>query len=103
MARENNAAVSRSCGWCWYRSVHCVRVNSHLILVRSLDIFSRCDRFIGLGPGGLGVIGGDTVNLVGLGGCKAEDYVSSDLPGYCARRVLQNPTVWLGIFMGGYA
>jgi len=56
MARENNAAVSRSCGWCWYRSVHCVRVNSHLILVRSLDIFSRCDRFIGLGPGGLGVI-----------------------------------------------
>jgi AGZA family xanthine/uracil permease-like MFS transporter len=57
--------------------------------------------FIGLGSGGLGVIGGDTVNFVGLGGCKAEDYVSTDLAGYCARRVLQNPTVWLGIFLGG--
>jgi hypothetical protein len=68
-----------------------------------IDILFIADRFIGLGPGGLGVIGGDTVNLVGLGGCNADDYVSSNLPGYCARRVLQNPTVWLGIFMGGYA
>jgi AGZA family xanthine/uracil permease-like MFS transporter len=58
--------------------------------------------FIGLSSGGLGVIGGDTVNFVGLGGCKAEDYIT-DLSGYCARRVLQNPTMWLGIFLGGYA
>jgi len=57
--------------------------------------------FIGLGSGGLGVIGGNTVNLVSLGGCKPEDYVSSTLPGYCARGVLQSPTMWLGIFMGG--
>jgi AGZA family xanthine/uracil permease-like MFS transporter len=57
--------------------------------------------FIGLGSGGLGVIGGNTINFVGLGGCRPEDYVSADLPGYCSRRVLQNPTMWLGIFTGG--
>ncbi|KAF7973797.1 hypothetical protein HWV62_14158 [Athelia sp. TMB] len=56
--------------------------------------------FIGLGSGGLGVIGGDTTNLVGLGGCTAEYYVEG-LPGYCTGHVLQNPTVWLGIFTGG--
>ncbi|KJA22386.1 hypothetical protein HYPSUDRAFT_202188 [Hypholoma sublateritium FD-334 SS-4] len=56
--------------------------------------------FIGLSTNGLNVIGGDTVNLVGLGGCKPENYVA-DLPGYCARGVLRNPTMWLGIFTGG--
>lgn len=56
--------------------------------------------FIGLSSGGLGVIGGDTTNLVGLGGCKPEDMLP-DLPNYCARRVLQSPTMWLGIFLGG--
>ncbi|KAF9652511.1 xanthine/uracil permease [Thelephora ganbajun] len=56
--------------------------------------------FIGLSPTGLGVIGGSTVNLVGLGGCTAEHYVDG-LPGYCASRVLQNPTMWLGVFVGG--
>ena len=55
-----------------------------------------------MGSGGLSVIGGDTINLVGLGGCNPEDFVSVTLPGYCARRVLRNPTVWLGIFTGGY-
>jgi adenine/guanine/hypoxanthine permease len=40
------------------------------------------------------------VNLVGLGGCRPEDMLP-DLPGYCARRVLQSPTMWLGIFLGG--
>ena len=50
----------------------------------------------------LAVIGGNTINFVGLGGCRPEDYVSADLPGYCSRRVLQNPTMWLGIFTGGY-
>lgn len=24
-----------------------------------------------------------------------------DLPNYCARHVLQNPTMWLGVFVGG--
>ncbi|KAL1942298.1 hypothetical protein VTO73DRAFT_6362 [Trametes versicolor] len=57
--------------------------------------------FIGLSTGGLGVIGGDTTNFVGLGGCLAEDYLSADLPNYCGTRVLRNPTVWLGIFTGG--
>ncbi|KAF8905885.1 permease family-domain-containing protein [Mucidula mucida] len=56
--------------------------------------------FIGLSPSGLGVIGGDTTNFVGLGGCKAENF-SVDLPNYCERGVLQNPTMWLGIFVGG--
>ncbi|KAI0776915.1 permease family-domain-containing protein [Trametes elegans] len=57
--------------------------------------------FIGLSSGGLGVIGGDTTNLVGLGGCLPEDYVRSNLPNYCNTRVLRNPTMWLGIFTGG--
>lgn len=56
--------------------------------------------FIGLSPSGLGVVGGNTVSFVALGGCKAEYYVDG-LPGYCASHVLQNPTVWLGIFVGG--
>lgn len=67
---------------------------------------------------GLGVIGGDTVNFVGLGGCKPEsmldiyyricdlfsssDYVSPTLQYYCAHGVLRSPTMWLGIFVGGY-
>ncbi|THG97398.1 hypothetical protein EW026_g4593 [Hermanssonia centrifuga] len=57
--------------------------------------------FIGLSSGGLGVVGGDTTNLVGLGGCQPQYYVSDDLPGYCASHVLQSPTMWLGIFVGG--
>ncbi|KAJ7119574.1 permease family-domain-containing protein [Mycena epipterygia] len=56
--------------------------------------------FIGLSSGGLGVIGGDTTNLVGLGGCLPEDMIA-DLPGYCSHGVLRSPTMWLGIFLGG--
>jgi len=56
--------------------------------------------FVGLSPNGLGVIGGDTVNFVGLGGCKAEG-MDPALPNYCVSGVLQNPTMWLGIFLGG--
>lgn len=71
---------------------------------------------------GLGVIGGDTVNLVGLGGCLPKgwfdtssarpnslhelfrflDYASDDLPGYCTGGQLRSPTMWLGIFVGGF-
>lgn len=73
----------------------------------------------GEAPTGLGVIGGNTVSFVGLGGCNAErmsckrftiystrdsinfqDYVAG-LPGYCAGHVLEKPTVWLGVFVGG--
>ncbi|KAJ6593685.1 permease family-domain-containing protein [Mycena capillaripes] len=54
----------------------------------------------GIASGGLGVIGGDTVNFVGLGGCLPEDMVVGS-PGYCARGVLRSPTMWLGVFLGG--
>ncbi|KAM5530580.1 hypothetical protein V8D89_015739 [Ganoderma adspersum] len=57
--------------------------------------------FIGLSSGGLFVIGGNTNNLVGLGGCKAEDYIDASLPFYCNSRVMRSPTMWLGIFTGG--
>lgn len=56
--------------------------------------------FIGLSPSGLGVIGGNKTSFVGLGGCKAEDF-EDGLANFCARGVLQNPTMWLGIFLGG--
>ncbi|PBK98553.1 xanthine/uracil permease [Armillaria gallica] len=56
--------------------------------------------FIGLGASGLFVIGGDTTNFVGLGGCKPENFVEG-MDNYCANGVLQSPTMWLGIFLGG--
>ncbi|KAJ7675446.1 permease family-domain-containing protein [Mycena rosella] len=56
--------------------------------------------FIGLSSGGLGVIGGDTTNFVGLGGCLPEN-MDPDLPGYCLSGVLRSPPMWLGIFLGG--
>ncbi|KAI6152927.1 permease family-domain-containing protein [Pisolithus thermaeus] len=58
--------------------------------------------FIGLTSGGLNVIGGNVTNLVGLGGCNPSDWVSSELPYFCGTQVLRNPTVWLGIFTGGF-
>ncbi|CAG8657672.1 12044_t:CDS:2, partial [Acaulospora colombiana] len=58
--------------------------------------------FIGLQPaGGIGVIGGDYSNLVGLGGCK-DEYTDPDHPYYCLSHVLQRPTIWVGIFLGGF-
>ncbi|TBU27120.1 xanthine/uracil permease [Dichomitus squalens] len=57
--------------------------------------------FIGLSSGGLFVIGGDTTNLVGLGGCKPEDYIDPSMPFYCNSKVMRLPTMWLGIFTGG--
>ncbi|KAG8902829.1 hypothetical protein FRB99_004070, partial [Tulasnella sp. 403] len=57
--------------------------------------------FIGLQPaGGLGVIGGDYSNLVGLGGCKPQ-YADPEHPYVCLSHVLQRPSMWLGIFVGG--
>lgn len=56
--------------------------------------------FIGLSPSGLGVIGGDTTNFVGLGGCKPHDF-KEGLKNYCEAGPLQSPTMWLGIFVGG--
>lgn len=57
--------------------------------------------FIGLGSGGLFVVGGDTTNLVGLGGCTSDNY-ETDLDYYCAGGVMRLPTMWLGIFIGGF-
>ncbi|KAI6012211.1 permease family-domain-containing protein [Pisolithus marmoratus] len=56
--------------------------------------------FIGLTSGGLNVIGGNVTNLVGLGGCNPSG--NADLPYYCGTKVLRDPTVWLGIFTGGF-
>ncbi|KAJ7647513.1 xanthine/uracil permease [Roridomyces roridus] len=53
----------------------------------------------GIASGGLGVIGGDPVNFVGLGGCRPEDM---SMPGFCSHGVLRSPTMWLGIFLGGF-
>ncbi|KAL4065545.1 permease family-domain-containing protein [Scleroderma yunnanense] len=58
--------------------------------------------FIGLTAGGLNVIGGNTTNLVGLGGCNPSDWISPDLPNFCGTQVLRDPTVWLGVFTGGF-
>ncbi|KAG6828241.1 hypothetical protein H0H92_008675 [Tricholoma furcatifolium] len=56
---------------------------------------------IGLFIAGLTVVGGDTSDLVGLGGCLPQNYISSDLANYCSGGVLRSPTMWLGIFVGG--
>ncbi|KAH9054708.1 permease family-domain-containing protein [Lactarius vividus] len=56
--------------------------------------------FIGLSTSGLGIIGGDTINFVGLGGCTPDHYLTG-LPGYCDSVVMRSPTMWLGIFTGG--
>jgi len=55
---------------------------------------------IGLGSGGLGVVGGDYNNMVGLGGCT-DDYRDPDHTNYCLSHVLRSPTMWLGVFVGG--
>lgn len=55
--------------------------------------------FIGLGPNGLSVVGANAADLVGLGGCPAQ-FQDPDT-GACLSHVLQSPTVWLGVFLGG--
>ncbi|KAI0308861.1 permease family-domain-containing protein, partial [Amylostereum chailletii] len=57
----------------------------------------------GIASGGLGVVGGDTTNFVGLGGCKADHFQTNPpLDNYCAGGVMRSPTMWLGIFLGGF-
>ncbi|KAF9005079.1 xanthine/uracil permease [Cyathus striatus] len=51
-------------------------------------------------PNGLGVLGGDKVNLIGLGGCLEENFYDG-LENFCERGVLRNPRMWIGIFLGG--
>jgi AGZA family xanthine/uracil permease-like MFS transporter len=55
--------------------------------------------FIGLGPNGLSVVGPNASDMVGLGGCPA--MFQDETTGACLSHVLQNPTVWLGVFLGG--
>ncbi|KIM32264.1 hypothetical protein M408DRAFT_326887 [Serendipita vermifera MAFF 305830] len=58
--------------------------------------------FIGLLPaGGIGVIGGDYSNLVGLGGCTDENQ-DPEHAYFCLTGVLRRPTIWIGIFLGGF-
>ncbi|KAJ1040342.1 hypothetical protein NDA11_007061 [Ustilago hordei] len=55
--------------------------------------------FIGLGPNGLGVIGGNASDLIGLAGCPAQ--YEDPVTGFCLSHKLQAPTVWLGVMLGG--
>ncbi|KDN47752.1 hypothetical protein K437DRAFT_222953 [Tilletiaria anomala UBC 951] len=73
------------------------------LLPRSLNLatgagigFFLC--LIGLGPSGLGAIGGNATDLVGLGGCPAQ---YKDANGFCESHVLQDPRMWVGILLGG--
>lgn len=110
----------------WVSSVPEICLFTRFISVVLLGCVSTQSRsawfFLVLSPianHGLGVIGGDTTNFVGLGGCNPEstlgvysrisvvyfwsaDYASSTLQYYCARGALRSPTMWLGIFVGGY-
>ncbi|PWN21950.1 hypothetical protein BCV69DRAFT_247183 [Microstroma glucosiphilum] len=93
-------------GWLFFfLSVFGLRQMIGRLLPRSLALATGAGigaflAFIGLGPNGLAVIGGDTTNLIGLGGCLAE-YQDPDLPNYCLSHVLQDPRIWAGIFGGG--
>ncbi|KAJ1028582.1 hypothetical protein NDA16_001748 [Ustilago loliicola] len=55
--------------------------------------------FIGLGPNGLGVIGGDASDLIGLAGCPAQ--YQDPNTGFCLSHKLQSSTLWLGVMLGG--
>ncbi|GHT84474.1 hypothetical protein FACS1894129_1160 [Actinomycetota bacterium] len=55
---------------------------------------------IGLGPGGLNVVGLDYDNLLGFAGCLPQ-YRDSEHSNACLSHVLQDPRMWVGIFLGG--
>ncbi|WFD34839.1 hypothetical protein MCUN1_001683 [Malassezia cuniculi] len=54
---------------------------------------------VGLGASGLGVVGVDMSTMVGLAGCPSQ-YQDPET-GVCQSHVLQDPRVWVGIFLGG--
>lgn len=54
---------------------------------------------VGLSPSGLSVVGVDMSTMVGLAGCPVQ-YQDPDT-GMCKSHVLQDPRVWVGIFLGG--
>lgn len=97
MACTYHASIARHGRWRGYRFLHCLHWS---MFVHFLLHFTHVLTIPFQASGGIGVIGGDKTNFVGLGGCKPEDMLP-DLPNFCNSRVLQSPTVWLGIFLGG--
>ncbi|CAE6519076.1 unnamed protein product [Rhizoctonia solani] len=93
-------------GWLFFiLSIFGIRQWLARIIPRSLTLATGAGiglfiALIGLGSAGLGVVGGDYTNLVGLGGCTSE-YRDPDHANYCLSHVLRSPTMWLGIFVGG--
>lgn len=55
---------------------------------------------IGLGPGGLNVVGLDFDNIIGFAGCLPQ-YRDTEHSNACLSHVLQDPRMWVGIFLGG--
>lgn len=91
MACPYYAAIFGAGCWRWNRPFHCVSVYgaprrryskfnfaylASLVCVSSADFgflqWSILLSYTSIATNGLGVIGGDTVNLVGLGGCTAD-------------------------------
>ncbi|QRV92927.1 xanthine/uracil permease [Ceratobasidium sp. AG-Ba] len=103
--REALAAVFLE-GWLFFiLSLLGIRQWLARIIPRSLTLATGAGiglfiALIGLGSAGLGVVGGDYTNLVGLGGCT-DEYRDPEHPNYCLSHVLRSPTMWLGIFAGG--
>lgn len=54
---------------------------------------------VGLSSNGLGVVGNNMSTMVGIAGCP-EQYQDKDT-GMCQSHQLQDPRVWVGIFLGG--
>jgi AGZA family xanthine/uracil permease-like MFS transporter len=54
---------------------------------------------IGLSSSGLNVISGGTSTPLQLAGCPAQ--YADETTGFCSGHVLQDPRVWLGVFVGG--
>ncbi|KAH7338449.1 purine transporter [Rhizoctonia solani] len=94
-------------GWIFFiLSVFGIRQWLARIIPRSLTLATGAGiglfiALIGLGSAGLGVVGGDYTNLVGLGGCTAECDQGSRTCKLLLVHVLRSPTMWLGIFVGG--
>jgi len=103
--REALAAVFLE-GWLFFiLSLFGIRQWLARIIPRSLTLATGAGiglfiSLIGLSSGGLGVIGGDYTNLVGLGGCT-DEYKDPAHPNFCMSHVLRSPSMWLGIFAGG--
>ncbi|KAF8309293.1 xanthine/uracil permease, partial [Clavulina sp. PMI_390] len=103
--REALAAVFLE-GWLFFfMSIFGVRIWLARLIPRSLTLAVGAGiglfiALIGLSPNGIGVVGGDYSNIVGLGGCPSE-FADPAHPAFCLSHTLQSPQMWLGIFLGG--